>query len=205
MRTKPLAKNPPAPREPEKPQSPGSSRASSLAAAAAACVVGIAGGSCTSSEPAVRPGPPERQLCPPGSVETMREEFGINSEQYGYAHMADLFAMPGYDVPTPAKMKFEHSVPITEGRHEVRLVSLQGPKGVGLPKKSVLVGDFFIRDRLYARFNEARLPDGRRLPFCGELIDPGSYKRGVALIPDSKPGTWRVRALVGVGSSDVTY
>jgi hypothetical protein len=134
----------------------------------------------------------------------MREQFNIHSKQYGYARMVDLFALPGYDKPA-VKADFEEPVPITEGRHEVRLVANQSRKGVGLPKKSVLVGDFFIRDRLYARFNEVRLPDGRRLPFCAELLDPVTYQEGVALVPGSKPGTWKARALVFVGSSDVSY
>jgi eukaryotic-like serine/threonine-protein kinase len=202
MRTKPLAKNPTAPQEPEKPLSSSSSTASSLAAAAVVCVAGVAG-SCTSSEPALRPGPPARQECPPGAVESMRKEFGINAR--GYDRMLDVFAMPGYDLPT-VKMSYEDSVPITEGRYEVRHISNRGPPKVGLPKKSVLVGDFFIRDRLYARFNEVRLPDGRRLPFCAELINPEPpFDVGVPFKPDSKPGAWKVPALVYVGSSDVTY
>jgi serine/threonine protein kinase len=202
MRTKPLAKNPTAPREPEKPLSSSSSVASALAAAAAVCVAGVAG-SCTSSDPAVRPGPPARQECPPGAVETMRKEFGINAR--GYDRMLDVFAMPGYDVPI-VKMNYQDTVPIMEGRHEVRFVSHRGPPKVGLPKKSVLVGDFFVRDRLYARFNEVRLPDGRRLPFCAELINPSPpFDAGVPFEPGSKPGAWKVQALVYVGSSDLTY
>lgn len=203
MRTKPLAKNPTAPREPEKPLNTGSRVASPLAAAAAACVAGMAG-SCTSSEPAVRPGPPARQECPPGAVETMRKEFGIHWTT-GYARMLDEFAMPGYDVPM-VKMRPQDTVPITEGRHEVRYILHRGPPKKGLPKKSVLVGDFFIRDKLYARFNEVRLPDGRRLPFCAELVNPDPpFDVGVPFAPGSKPGTWTVPALVYVQSSDLTY
>ncbi len=204
MRTNPLAKKPPtSPREPEKPPSSSPSVASSLAAAAAACVVGMAG--CTSSEPAVRPGPPEPQECPPGAVETMRKEFGI-SAGWGVDRMMDTFVMPGYDVPA-IKMNSVDTVPITEGRHQVRHLITRAPPGKNtLPKKSVLVGDFFIRDRVYARFNEVRLPDGRRLPFCGQLINPSPpYDVGVPFAPDSKPGAWKVRALVYVVSADVTY
>lgn len=202
MRTKPLAKNPTTPQQPEKPPRPGPSVASALAAAAAVCVAGVTG-SCTSSEPAVRPGPPERQLCPPGAVESMRKEFGINSR--GYARMVNLFSMPGFDM-SMVKFGSVDSVPITEGRHEVRLVTHRGPAGVGLPKKSVLVGDFFIRDKLYARFNEVRLPDGRRLPFCAELLEPDPpWDVGIPFAPDSKPGAWKVEALVAVGSSEVDY
>jgi hypothetical protein len=134
----------------------------------------------------------------------MHKEFGIHYTT-GYARMLDVFAMPGYDVPI-VKMNYQDSVPITEGRHEVRFVSHRGPPKKGLPKKSVLVGDFFIRDRIYARFNEVRLPDGRRLPFCAELINPSPpFDVGVPFAPDSKPGDWKVRALVYVGSSDLTY
>jgi serine/threonine-protein kinase len=201
MRTKPLAKNPTPPQEPEKPARSGSNVASSLAAAAVVCVAGMAG--CTSSEPAVRRGPPESQLCPPGSVESMRQEFNINARPYGHARMIDIFALPGYDVP--AIPRFEDTVPITAGRHEVRWIGKRSRKGVGVPKKSVLVGDFFIGDKLYARFNEVRLPDGRRLPFCGELLDPRTEEVGIPFEPGSKPGAWRVRALVYVGSADVSF
>jgi serine/threonine protein kinase len=204
MRTKPLAKNPPAPREPEKPLPSGSRVASPLAAAAAACVAGLAG-SCTASEPAVRPGPPERQECPPGAVETMRKEFGIHWTT-GYAAMLDVFSMPGYDVPM-VEMRPEHTVTVTEGRHEVRYYLHRGPPGKGVPKKSVLVGDFFIRDKLYARFNEVRLPNGQRLPFCAELINPDPpFDVGVPFAPGSKPGAWTVPALVYVQTTlDLTY
>jgi serine/threonine-protein kinase len=202
MRTKPLAKNPTPPQEPEQPARSGSSVASSLAAAAVVCVAGMAG--CTSSEPAVRPGPPVSQLCPPGSLESMRQEFNAYSIPHGYGPLLAIFAMPGYDVP--ALPNFVDTVPVTEGRHELRLVTNLGPRDVRLPKKSVLVGDFFIRDKLYARFNEVRLPDGRRLLFCGELLDPlAPHAVGVPFAPDSKPGAWRVPALVYVESADVSY
>jgi hypothetical protein len=133
----------------------------------------------------------------------MRKEFGINTARY--EAMLDEFAMPGYDVPL-VKMRDGDTVPITEGRHEVRYVNHRGPAGVGLPKKSVLVGDFFIRDKLYARFNEVRLPNGRRLPFCAELYNPDPpFDVGVPFAPGSKPGAWMVPALVYVRSSDLTY
>jgi eukaryotic-like serine/threonine-protein kinase len=203
MRTKPLAKNPTAPREPEKPLNSGSRVAPSLAAAATLCVAGVAG-SCTPSESTVRPGPPEPQQCPQVALDTMRKEFGIHYST-GYARMLDVFAMPGYDVPT-VKMNYQDAVTVTEGRQEVRLISHRGPPKKGLPKKSVLVGDFFIRDRLYARFNEVVLPDGTRLPFCAELVDPmPPYNLGLPFEPGSKPGAWTVRGLAYVYSSDLTY
>jgi len=134
----------------------------------------------------------------------MRKEFGIHWTT-GYGQMLDIFAMPGYDLP-PVKMRAGDTIPVTEGRHEVRFMVHRGPAGKGLPKKSVLVGDFFIRDKLYARFNEVRLPNGQRLPFCAELVNPAPpFDVGVPFAPGSKPGAWTVPGLVYVQTSYLTY
>jgi hypothetical protein len=69
----------------------------------------------------------------------------------------------------------------------------------------VLVGDFFIRDKLYARFVEARLPDGRRVPFCGELYGSESEDVGADFLPGSQPGAPRVGALQKVRAMYVDH
>ncbi|HYI02548.1 serine/threonine protein kinase [Hyalangium sp.] len=196
MRTKPLAKNPTAPQAPEKLRSPSPSVANPLAMVAACALVG----SCASSEPVMRLGPPPPQRCPPTSVEVMAKEFGIGTREF--ERMVTPFVMPG----AGAKPRYEDSVPITEGRHAVRMYfGSSGPRGKGLPKKSVLVGDFIIRDKLYARFVEAELPDGRRFPFCGELLDPDTREVGAAFRPGSKQGEMMVGAILYVGSSDTDH
>jgi serine/threonine protein kinase len=180
MRTKPPAKNPTAPQEPEKPRSLGSSVASPLAGVFAACVLT---GGCAASEPAVLPGPPPSVQCPAGAVEAMRKEFhigiGYNEGYHGYY---DQVRLPGW------KKGMDHEDPIvmTEGRHEVVAYLLDREDGI--QPGTVLVGDFFVRDRLYARFIEARLPNGRRVPFCGELHALIGGALGAPFLPGSKPG-----------------
>ncbi len=180
MRTKPPAKNPTAPKEPEKPRSPGSSVASPLAGVVAACA--LAGG-CAASEPAVRTGPPPHVQCPAGAVEAMRKEFhiglGYNEGFHGYY---DQVRLPGWK----KGMDHEDPVVMTEGRHEVVAYLLDRVDGI--QPGTVLVGDFFVRDRLYARFIEARLPNGRRVPFCGELHALIGGELGAPFLPGSKPG-----------------
>jgi serine/threonine protein kinase len=195
MRTKPLVKNPTAPQVPEKLRSPSPSVANPLAMVAACALVG----GCASTEPVMRLGPPPPQLCPPTSVEVMKKEFGIGDLG---TRMVTPFILPG----ASEDPKWKDSVTITEGRHEVRMYyGSSGPRGKGLPKKSVLVGDFIIQDKLYARFVEVRLPDGRRLPFCGELLDGSTREVGATFRPGSKQGEMKVGAILFVGSSDTEH
>ncbi|WP_224240581.1 serine/threonine protein kinase [Hyalangium gracile] len=182
MRTKPPAKPSPVPPEPEKPRSSGSSTAGPLAVAAACAIVG----GCTATEPAVRPGPPPRQLCPPGAVEAMAEKFHIG--RFPLRGWYEQFRMPG----ATKDMEWEDSVVAPEGRHEITLLVGQREP---IPKGLVLVGDFFIRDRVYARFVEARLPNGERVPFCGQLEDLIGNDLGAPFLPGSEPGAPKVRAI----------
>ncbi|WP_224371454.1 serine/threonine protein kinase [Hyalangium versicolor] len=180
MRTKPPAKNPSAPPEPEKPRSPGSGTVSPLAGVVAACA--LVGG-CASSDAAVRLGPPPRQLCPPGAEEAMKERFGLGDALGWYERVR----MPGWK----KGMTDEEPVIVTEGRHEV--VAYRRSAAPKVPPGLVLVGDFIIADKLYARFVEARLPNGERIPFCAELdTERGSW--GVPFLPGSKPGAMMVGA-----------
>jgi len=182
MRHLPLDQTPTAPPPPEKLRSPGSSGSNALAGVVAACA--LAGG-CATSDSAVRVGPPPRQLCPPGAVESMREAFGGAHPDFFPAEL-QVF-LPGATLTTA-----DEEVTVTEGRHEVLMYGGR-PWGTGYPSRTRLVGDFFIRDRLYARFVEARLPDGRRVPFCGYLKQAQDPREGVPFAPGSKPGALKVQ------------
>ncbi|MFL5347499.1 MAG: serine/threonine protein kinase [Hyalangium sp.] len=188
MRTKPPAKNPSPRPEPEKPRSPGSSVASPLAGVVAACVLT---GGCAASEPLVRSGPPPLQQCPPGAKEAI-ESLGLES-------MDSLSVlMPG---APPKHARYEDEVVATEGRHEVTVRLLK--RGDDVLYGSVVVGDFFLTDRLYARFVELRLPDGRRYPWCGYLVAPKDGKKlGAPFLPDSKPGAMKIGAIQEVEISE---
>jgi serine/threonine-protein kinase len=199
MRTKPPAKNPVA--KPEKPRSQGTGTVRPIASAVAACVLA---GSCATSDSAVRSVPLPREQCPPNAVEAMHKEFGISTQKY--PRMSDYFAMPGSADDLTLDDNNNAPVSITEGRYEVRLYEHVGKRNLGIPKKAALVGDFFIRDRLYARFFEVRMPDGRRLPFCAELRNPDSpFDRGVPYQPDTQPGAVRVPSVVYVWSRQDTH
>jgi hypothetical protein len=87
--------------------------------------------------------------------------------------------------------RFPLEVPITEGRHEVLIFESTIP-GDGYPDGTRLVGEFFLRDKLYAHFTEAVLPDGRRLPFCGSLDSTSDAGDGVPFAPGPKSGPRKV-------------
>jgi hypothetical protein len=187
MRTRPPATNTPVPPEPEKPRRSGPSTVSPLVGMVTACA--LAGG-CATSEPVVRQGPPPLQQCPPGSDEAMEKELGIDGPTLNSVWMPGASKDAGYYDP----------VVVTEGRHEV-LVRLK-KWGNKVPKGSAVVGDFYLRDRLYGRFVELRLPDGRRFPFCGYLVAPkDGANTGAPFLPGSTPGSQKVGAIQEVVTS----
>jgi hypothetical protein len=176
MRMKSSEKNTEVPQPQEKSRSAGSDSARKLVGMAAACA--LVGG-CSSSQPAIRYGPPPFQPCPPGAAEAMRNELGIvNAPREGVI-------MPGGN----DDMTDEDPVVVTEGRNEVVTYHRNWLR---VPRGSVLVGEFIFGDMLYGRFTEIRLPDGRRLPFCGTLMYRGSAHPGVPWMRDSKPGAMKV-------------
>lgn len=95
---------------------------------------------------------------------------------------------------------YDDAVTVTEGRHEV-IVRLR-KWGNKIPKGSTVIGDFYLRDRLYGRFVELRLPSGQRYPFCAYLVgalDLG--KTGAPFLPGSTPGAQKVRAIQDIRTS----
>lgn len=190
MRTRHVTKNSPAPQEPELPRAPGSGVAGSIAGAVAACVLT---GSCASA-PTVIPGPPPLQQCPPGSKEAIKS--------FGFEH-GDFMAvwMPG----ASRSVSYDDEVTVTPGRHEVIFRLMKGVTDSRLTG-AVFVGDFFLTDRLYARFVEMRLKDGRRLPWCGFMIAPRDYDSlGAPFMPDSKPGAMKVKAIQELRVSEYNH
>lgn len=143
-----------------------------------ACTVAVG---CAGPDAAMRLGPPPDQVCTPEAIASMREVLRDARLRTGV-----LVLMPGLNLDMDS---FPPSVLVTEGRHE--LVLGQGAID-GYPDDTLFVGEFMLRDMLYAHFTEAVLPDGRRLPFCGFLDTERVPGHGVPFSPDSKPGAWRV-------------
>jgi len=135
----------------------------------AGCVAGSAG--CVGG-PQPRPQPPPAE-CPPGAGAT-HQSFGLRG-----GHGA-LF--PPYD---QVGVAFVREGPVT--------TESIGAWGT-LPHATLFTGHvFFGKDRVYARFTQARLPTGEVLPICLEMVrnadkgipkEPGS-KADVALIDSS--------------------
>ena len=154
-----------------------------LAGVAAACTVAVG---CAGSDSALRQGPPPRQVCTPEARASMEEMLqNASSNRYGVRVLLEG-ALPD--------RRFPNEVPVTEGQHEVLIFEATNP-GDGYPDGTRLVGEFFLRDMLYAHFTEAVLPDGRRLPFCGFLDSSNSAGPGVPFEPGSKSGPRKVDPL----------
>lgn len=114
---------------------------------------------------------PERQgpssdQCPRGSVEALRG-LGIRP---GAVHPVSLIA-PG-EPPRPLAVREGPGLSAT----------LVGDWGQ-LPGGTVLYGQvYFGSERVFARFTEARLPEGRRLAVCLQLVDSADWRPG--LVPE---------------------
>ncbi|MDY7231281.1 serine/threonine protein kinase [Hyalangium rubrum] len=181
MRPKAPAKHsePPQAPEPEQPRGSGASPPSKFAGALAACILT---GSCASTDPVVRPDGALSQLCPPGAAEAMRRDLGISEP------VLHEVAMPGNH-----KGEFWEEGEfwlVREGRHEV--TTFEQLRWKKMPVGTAIIGDFFIGDRLYARFTEVRFPDGRRFPFCGHLVGRDDGETGQPFLKGSKDGAMKV-------------
>lgn len=148
-----------------------------LAGVATACTVVVG---CAGTDPALREGPPPRQVCPPETVALMSELLDHEWMRYAVG-----ITLPGIG---PDTSPIPEEVPVLAGRQE----ALVAEEGSGLPQGTRLVGEFLVRDRLYAQFSEAVLPDGRRVPFCGFLDDDSTPGPGVPFLPGLKSGQRRV-------------
>ncbi|MBN1208281.1 MAG: protein kinase [Myxococcaceae bacterium] len=180
---KPRVKSPDAPRAPEKPRPSGAGTARKLVGMATVCTLATG---CAASEPTVRRGPPPPQQCPPGAVEAMKK-LGILEPTH------NNIWLPGYSPNPPARLMVDSRktrIPVREGRQEVVLSLHIWHK---IPNGTVLVGDFIFGDKLYARFVEARTPNGERYPFCAFLRDWETNEVGIPFLPESKPGAMLVQ------------
>jgi serine/threonine protein kinase len=190
MRPSPLDQPPNTPPPPAKPRSPGSSSSSALTGMVAACA--LAGG-CATADPAVRVGPPPPQQCPPGAEESMKAALGT-------LRRAELQVL----LPGATVFNTQQDLIVTEGRQEA-VIFLTSLPGEGYPAQTRLIGDFYVRDKLYARFFAARLPNGALLPFCGYLAQYNDLGEGVSFLPSSKPGAMKVYAIQLVGYMTLDY
>jgi hypothetical protein len=109
---------------------------------------------------------PSTEQCPRGAVEALRE-LGIRP---GAVHPVSL-ASPG-EQPKPLAVREGPGLSAT----------LVGDWG-RLPGGTVLYGQvYFGAGRVFARFTEARLPEGRRLAVCLQLVDSLDWEPG--LVPE---------------------
>lgn len=106
---------------------------------------------------------PSTEQCPRGAVEALRE-LGIRP---GAVHAVSL-APPG-EPPKPLAVREGPGLSAT-------LVGDWGQLQAG----TVLYGQvYFGAERVFARFTEARLPQGRRLAVCLQLVDSSDWRPGL--------------------------
>lgn len=143
----------------------------------AACTVAVG---CASTDAVVRLGPPPLPQCSPEAVASMEEMLRNDP----WADRTRVLLTSEVDI-SPLNMA------VAEGPREVYVWGARKP-GRSYPSDTRFVGQGFIRDRFYVRFTEAVLPDGRRLPFCGLLVEEDSANDGLPFTPDSRPGAMKV-------------
>ena len=159
------------------PKRPSSSRAAKTAAACLALGLGPA----CASGPQVRTESPEKP-CPPEVIETMRKMGYYPPAMIG--HQEQLWITDGApeadEVPAPPEG------PFTVMSHSV----LRGSKPeFYFPPFSRFHGQAFRgTDRFYAWITEVETPDGKRYPFCGNLVTSKSAPElGHLYRPSSTP------------------
>ena len=108
-------------------------------------------------------------------------------------------------LPGATIFTLQQEVTVTEGTQQEVVVYIGRPWGKGYPQNTRLIGDFYLRDKLYARFSAARLPDGTLLPFCGYLAQWNDPGEGVSFSPSSKPGAMKVLPSQLVGYMTLGY
>jgi serine/threonine-protein kinase len=149
-----------------------------------ACVlVWVAGElACASPEPQVRPMatsttrlPPPAE-CPAGSVETMKEVWGVNANLGVNSEV--FFLIDG-------ELVFNQRITVHPGRATLTL----NADDFGFPIHTVFIGElFFGEERVYGRFTRARTPDGQTYSVCFDLYDQTlDGERGVPMKPGSRP------------------
>jgi eukaryotic-like serine/threonine-protein kinase len=168
--------NPPAKEQPSKPKPPAAS-GSNLVKVLPLCV-GIACAHPKELHPV-----PLSEECPPGAVQTMRE-LGIKVGD-------DLEPSVSFPRDFPERCVSN----VKEGWITLILTRDFG----NLPNGTELSGRLFFGERVYGRFNAARMPNNRTIPVCMDLVE-GGY-RGAEL--DSPPSaTARISCGMGLKAVD---
>jgi serine/threonine-protein kinase len=128
-----------------------------------ACVAGICTlllTGCTSTPQVVRP-PPKPADCPPGAVETMKEELGIDIGKKVFV------TFPRVGDSKPVTVRESSTVRLTRDLGKLTAgTELSGQLHLGA-------------ERVHGRFTLARMPAGKTYPVCLELLQHGTYTRGV--------------------------
>jgi serine/threonine protein kinase len=135
--------------------------------------------------PQVRP-EPQAEECPPGAVENM-EKLGIKVGTKGQAK----FPPRGEPRPVTVKEGWSSSLYLYGGWKN-------------LPRDTILAGKLIFGERVYGRFTEARLPEGKgggTVRVCMELLDTGG-DRGLELEPGSTEGNLKVFSAAQVRAVD---
>ncbi|HYO58612.1 serine/threonine protein kinase [Archangium sp.] len=134
---------------------------------------------CSSSGVRLRPdGTPERQFCPDGALEAMKD-LGITQ--------GDLFS-----ILIDRRQRDRGAVVIADGAIE----STTTEDYTRLPYGTRLYGQAWTAAPVTViRYHEALLPDGTRLPFCAVaeeeghgLVKHANSPRGVAILDDNRAG-----------------
>jgi serine/threonine protein kinase len=167
-------------RQPEGPRGSGGSKKGPRLAGAVIVACTMVDGGCAST-PHVPPGPPPELACPPAAANTLTKTFRLKN-----ADMEEI-TMPGAD----PDMNYGDLVVVTAGRHEVKTT---GDGFWHVPPQTVMVGDFVISDRVYARFTELRIGD-KTYPWCAYLVsDEVPLPVGAAIKAEAGSGAVKVRA-----------
>ncbi|HSP80801.1 MAG TPA: serine/threonine-protein kinase, partial [Myxococcaceae bacterium] len=147
-----------------------------------AVLLGCVGAACASAPQVVTKTPPPQE-CPPGAVQVMTERFGIPIGAQRLAVFDDGQSRP---------------LAVQEGYTAVRVIVPM----FDLPEDVRLSGElYFGGERVYARFTEARLPDGELVPVCMESWEEG--KRGSEVMErGSDPRTVKIFSVVKVRAVD---
>ena len=149
------------------------------------------------STPQARHAPPP-QDCPPGAVETMTRQLGLDLGDKkrgitGDENMADILGhKPDSNEPFPVKegpVSVEVAADWLRPPYDPRVGQNVGP--TALPYGTRLIGQLYMGEKLvYGRITQAVTPTGDTFPVCMELFERG-VDHGVTIEPDN--GVIKVR------------
>ncbi|HSP80127.1 MAG TPA: serine/threonine-protein kinase, partial [Myxococcaceae bacterium] len=149
-------------------------KSSTLKSTAAATCLGTAAACATPSASFT-----ETEVCPEGAITAMRHELGL---RIGYQGLLIV------DPQQPEWGNVRKSSPYGFYRTGPIVSRVSDDAGLKMPEGTLLFGELWTDGaRLYGRYRQIQLPDGKRLPVCIEL--GGFGKLGIAVEPGPQPDT----------------